>query len=102
MYYAEIENGKVKQVLVIDDSWPEAQAQDFLSGISLNLWVKTDITGSIGGKYAGIGDEFHPELGNLFIRKPFDSWVLDPERKMFLPPWPAPIAIPVGYIYQWS
>lgn len=100
--YAQVRDGKVIQVVVINDSWTETEAQDFLDKVSSqDTWIKTSGDGSIRSKYAGIGDEYHSDL-DAFVAKPLESWVLDRERKIYIPPWPKPIAVPVGYIYHWS
>lgn len=97
--YAEIIDGKVAQVLVVDGS--EAEAVAWLkANVSTNEWLKTEKDGSKRGKFAGVGDEFHADI-DVFIKKPFESWALDKGRKMFLPPIPKPLAILVGYAWQW-
>lgn len=102
-YFAEIENGKVKQVLVLNDSWTEQESLDWLQEkVSSNLWVKTDINGSIRNKYAGIGDEYHSDIDKFISKVPFESWVLDKERGIYLPPIPKPLALVVGYAWKWS
>lgn len=93
--YAEIINNKVNRVLVIDDSWTEEQAQDFLANVSSNLWVKSE-------KKVGKGFEYRPSAkGKILPPKPFKSWKLDSKRGMWIPPIPKPVAVPVGYIYVW-
>jgi hypothetical protein len=50
-HYAEIINGSVARVIVAkDQEWCEKN----LGG----TWVQTSYTGSIRGKYAGIGDTY--------------------------------------------
>lgn len=93
--YAEIIDKEVVRVLVIDDSWTEEQAQEFLANVSSNLWVKTE-------SKAGNGFEYDPEEGSIRRKKPFDSWVYDQERSFWVPPIPRPIAIPVGYMLVWA
>ena len=99
--YAEIIDGQVAQVLVVGGT--EEEAIGWLrANVSENEWVKTAIDGSIRGKYAGKGDEYHPDL-DAFVRKvPFKSWKLDRETKMYLPPIPRPLAVAVGHIWVWS
>lgn len=100
-YYAEIVEGKVKRVLVIDGSTAEVLLWLSLN-VSLNLWVETSLDGSIRNKYAGIGDEFDPDIDKFIRTVPFPSWVLDKERGMYMPPIPRPIAILIGYVWRWS
>lgn len=99
-HYAEIENGIVKQVLVLDDALTEDEVQTFLDIVSVDQWVKTCCEGSIRQKYAGIGDEYHANL-DAFIRKPHKAWVLDAEAKEYVPPKPVPVA-GEGFEYVWS
>lgn len=93
--YAEIKNNKVINVVIIDDTWSEDKAQEFLATISSNLWVKT--TNKVGKAY-----EYHPDIKVIAPRKPFSSWELDVNRGIWLPPVAKPIAIPIGYLIYWS
>ena len=99
-YYAEIENGTVKQVVVIDAVATEVEAQKFLETVSANQWVATCYGGSFRKKYAGIGDEYHADL-DAFIHKPYKAWVLDAVAKEYVPPHLAPVA-DEGFEYVWS
>jgi len=93
--YAEIENGKVIRVVVINDSWTEKRTANFLTGISINTWIKT--TKKVGKTY-----EYHRSTKSFTPKKPFKSWSFDKKSKMYLPPIPRPLAIPVGFIVIWS
>ena len=63
-HFAKIENGVVKQVIVVsnDDAPTEAAGQAFIASIGLaGEWVQTSynnnpVEGASRGKYAGIGD----------------------------------------------
>jgi len=58
-HFAKIENGVVREVIVIgnDNAPTEAAGQAFIASIGLNgEWVQTHYSGASRGKYAGIGD----------------------------------------------
>lgn len=63
-HFARIENGVVTQVIVVrntelDDNGVESETvgQEFIASLGLDgEWVQTSYTGSMRGKYAGIGD----------------------------------------------
>jgi len=65
-HFAKIENGIVREVIVVgnDDAPTEAAGQAFIASIGLNgEWVQTSynnnaIEGASRGKYAGIGDRW--------------------------------------------
>lgn len=72
-HFAQIENGLVKQVIVVsnDDAPTESAGQEFLASLGLvGEWVQTSynnnpIEGASRGKYAGIGDIWN---GKEFIQ----------------------------------
>lgn len=99
-YYAEIENGKVKQVLVINDAWTNEQATKWLkANVSDNEWMETKIDGSVRDRYAGIGYEYHKDLDSFILPKPFESWQLDVQTKEYK----APIEMPKDdKLYRWE
>jgi len=63
-HFAKIENGVVREVIVVgnDDAPTEAAGQAFIASIGLDgEWVQTSynnnaVEGASRGKYAGIGD----------------------------------------------
>lgn len=58
-HFAKIENGVVREVIVVgnDDALTEAAGQAFIAGIGLaGEWIQTSYSGAVRGKYAGIGD----------------------------------------------
>lgn len=100
-YYAEIIDNEVARVLVVDGT--EAEAKLWLAlNVSTNTWIKTTLDGSSRNKYAGVGDEYHSDVDKFVYKVPFESWILDKDRGMYLPPIPKPLAIVVGYIWEWS
>ena len=65
-HYADIENGIVKRVLVVDDAIENAQ--DYLAneiGLGGN-WIKTSYNGNFRKNYAGIGYSYD-EVRDAFI-----------------------------------
>jgi len=58
-HFAKIENGVVREVIVIgnDDAPTEAAGKAFIASIGLaGEWVQTSYSGKTRGNYAGIGD----------------------------------------------
>jgi len=72
-HFAKIENGVVREVIVVgnDDAPTEAAGKAFIASIGLDgEWVMTsynnnDVEGASRGKYAGIGDTWN---GQTFER----------------------------------
>lgn len=93
--YAEIINGEVTNLLVIDDLWTEEQAQEFLTKVSTNQWVKTE-------EKVGLGFEYHTEGKKFTRKKPFNSWILNKKTYEYEPPEPLPKETPKGYYYDWD
>jgi len=68
-HFARIENGRVREVIVVsnDDAPTEAAGQAFIASLGLDgEWVQTSyngnpIEGQDRGRYAGIGDLFDGE-----------------------------------------
>ena len=74
-HFARIENGIVREVLVIanneclDENGDESEAvgQAFIVACGIaGDWVQTSYNGKMRGKYAGIGDRYDAEL-NEFV-----------------------------------
>ena len=96
--FAELsEESRVLRVLVFNGT--EAEGIAHLKATYGGTWVLAGDGDK--GKHAGIGDEYHADI-NIFIKKPFNSWVLDKNLKIYLPPIPKPIALVVGFIWAWS
>lgn len=63
-HFARIEGGLVREVIVVrntelDDNGTESEALglEFIASLGLEgEWVQTSYTGSMRGKYAGVGD----------------------------------------------
>jgi len=79
MYYAELKNGIVQRVIVAD--------QGFInSGVVGDpaTWVETT-----DNNPTGIGYTYDTTLG-FIPPKPYDSWILDEQKKEWTPPVPMP------------
>lgn len=90
-HFAKIENNKVVQVLVIDDS-QEHRGQDFLAN-DLGLggtWVQTSYNNKIRVKFAGIGDTYNAELDRFEPAQPHPSMVWNEETYSWIPSTPSP------------
>ena len=71
-HFAKIENGRVINVLVVDNKH-EANGEAYLNSIGLDgRWIQTSYNGSIRGKFAGIGDIYNEEL-DIFEPRPVST-----------------------------
>jgi hypothetical protein len=106
-HYAEIENGIVTRVLVVDNSI--ADGNKFLSdelGLG-GIWVQTSYN-TIGGKHTQGGTPLNKNYAGIGMTwdgigfaapQPFPSWTLDKETYL----WTAPVAMPTdGKPYNWN
>ena len=98
-HYAEIENGIVKQVVVIDNSWDAVKTGLFLQSLSNNQWIQTSFNSKIRGHFAGIGDRYDSEKDIFIAPKPFDSWILEEKTGSYISPKPMPDD---GNSYKWN
>lgn len=90
-HYAEIKNNRVIRVLVMNDDWSEDQCLQWLAKhVSDNQWLQTSYNGNIRSKYAGVGDEYHADIDAFVGRKPYNSWLLDKDKKCYVAPQPMP------------
>lgn len=100
-HFAKVENGIVTQVIVADQYVID-------SGMFGDGWVQTSYN-THGGKhpndkplrknFASVGYIYDEYLDAFYMRKPFDSWVLNIESCL----WEAPISYPQdGKNYQWD
>lgn len=84
-YFAEIENGIVKRVIVA--------SQEFIDSGKVGdpkNWVETK-KNDPNEKYAGIGDERHEDIKAFVSPKPFESWILDTVKKQYKAPVEMPL-----------
>lgn len=68
-HFANIENGVVTQVVVVDNEH-ETYGEQYLNDLGLaGTWVQTSYNNNFRGKYAAIGDSYDVELDE-FISPP--------------------------------
>jgi hypothetical protein len=104
-HYAQIENGIVVNVIVVNNNELlvdgveiESKGSEFCQSLFGGDWVQTSYNGTIRKQYAGIGYTYN-ETADVFITpKPFPSWSLDSNYD-----WQAPIQRPAdGKFYSWN
>jgi hypothetical protein len=64
-HFAKVENGVVREVIVIgnDDAPTETAGQAFIASLGLDGdWLQTSYNGNMRGRYAGIGYTYDAEL----------------------------------------
>lgn len=99
--YAEIINGVVNQVLVVDGTKEEA-IQWLKDNVSNNEWIHSVVEAQGKKTVATRGGTYNVKLKHFIRKKSFESWVLDEDRLMYIPPIPKPLAVIVGYIWVWK
>jgi hypothetical protein len=107
-HFARIENNKVVQVIVVDNTvlenteFPESEplGQQFIDNIGLpGLWLQTSYNGKFRKNYAGV-DYTYDKVRDAFISpRPYNSWKLKEETLMWEPPIPHPTD---GSLYLWN
>jgi hypothetical protein len=84
-YFAQIENGIVKQVVVVDNNdildeqgnESEVIGANFCTDLLGGTWIQTFVEGGIRKNYAGVGSTYD-DIRNAFIApQPDPSWTLD-------------------------
>jgi hypothetical protein len=71
-HFAKVENGVVREIIVIgnDDAPTEAAGQAFIASIGLDgEWLQTSYNNNFRGRFAGIGYTYNEEL-DQFIEPP--------------------------------
>lgn len=101
-HFAQIENGIVKQVIVVDNSNAETEEQGIAFCKQLlgqdTEWVQTSYNNNIRKRFAGIGYIYDAD-NDVFIRpQPYPSWDVNEDFE-----WQAPVDMPDdGNIYLWD
>lgn len=80
-YFAELNNGIVKRVIV-------AETKEWCEQALGGTWVQTYYD-TPGKNYAGIGFTYHPDVDNFSSPAPFPSWTLQSDLS-----WQPPVAYP--------
>lgn len=103
-HFAQVINGIVQQVLVIE--------QDVINTGAFgdpSQWIQTSYN-TQGGKhllggtplrknFAGVGSIYDPVRDAFYAPKPYPSWVFDEESCLWNPPVPHPTD---GFTYTWD
>lgn len=99
-HFAKVNNGTVEQVIVAE--------QDIIDTLD-GTWVQTSYNTDggvhlLGGtplrkNYATIGGVYDSVRDAFYEPQPFDSWVLDEESCIWIPPTPRPDD---GLLYEWD
>lgn len=93
-HFAEIDQaGTVLRVIVADQAFINSGAVGDPAH-----WVQTSYTGSIRGRFAGVGYSFDADRDAFIPPRPFASWVLD-EATL---DWVAPIERPDAGVWHWD
>ena len=99
-HFARIEDGKVTQVIVVNNEtlgyldFPESEqiGQDFILSIGIDgNWKQTSYNGNFRANYAGTGYSYDEEKDVFIPIQPFKSWLLNEEDYQWYPPTPMPI-----------
>jgi len=83
---------------VISDNGIESEQKgiDFLTDLyGHNKWKQTSYNGSFRTRYAGIGYIYNEDLDSFIPPKPYPSWILNTETKV----WESPVSIPEDHGY---
>jgi hypothetical protein len=63
---------------------------------------RTSYNGNIRKNYAGIGMLYDSARDVFMFPKPFESWILDEEKCIWMPPVPYPVDTSDEDIYKWD
>ena len=104
-HFAEILDGIVQRVivvnnndLVVDGKESEAKGIEFCKNLFGGEWIQTSYSGSIRGRFAGIGYEYLKNADVFIAPQPFNSWKLNSSYE-----WQAPKPYPSdGSRYHWN
>jgi hypothetical protein len=98
-HFAKIENGKVTNVVVVDNEH-ETYGQLYLNQLGLEGdWVQTSYNANVRVKYAAIGDTYSLEKDRFEPSKKYASWIWNEELHRYQPPTPYPED---GKFYDWD
>lgn len=74
----------------------EQKGIDFLTDLyGHNKWKQTSYNGSFRTRYAGIGYIYNEDLDSFIPPKPYPSWILNTETKV----WESPVPMPEDHGY---
>ena len=91
-HFAQILNGIVQRVIVVNNAEliqngeeSEAKGIEFCKNLFGGEWIQTSYSGSIRGRFAGIGYKYLEDADVFISPKPFESWSLNSSYE-----WEAP------------
>jgi hypothetical protein len=102
-HFAKVENGIVTQVIVAEQSFIDKGVVG-----DPKSWIQTSYNTHAGRhpqgrplrkNYAGIGYSYDPVRDAFIPPKPYESWLLDEETCLWIPPMPMPTD---GKDYTWD
>ena len=109
-YFAELDfDNVVKQIVVVNDDvigenvFPESEkiGQDFLKSLygQHTVWKQTSPNGEYRKGYAHMSGIYNPTLDVFLEKKPYNSWILNPQSLQ----WEAPLPMPnEDHSYEWD
>ena len=106
-HFAQIENGVVTQVIVVDNKdcsdangvEKEYIGAAFCERLFGGEWKQTSYNGNMRKNYAGIGYSYNADIDAFVPPKPYASWLLNETTAQ----WEAPVAMPTdGAMYLWN
>jgi hypothetical protein len=99
--FAQIENGTVVNVIVVDNNELlvdgveiESKGAEFCHDLFGGTWVQTSYNHNIRKQYAGIGYTYDDDADEFVAPQPYASWSLDSNND-----WQAPTPKPDGLFY---
>lgn len=95
------ENNVVKNIIVISNNdidnlpFPESEPHGielckFYSNNPNSIWKQTSRNNNFRVRYAIIGGTYDPIKDAFIPKQPFNSWILDPNTLVWVPPIPYP------------
>ena len=98
-HFAKIVNGKVVEVLVVDNEH-ESYGEKYLNDLGLDgKWVQTSYNSNFGKKFATPGDDYLEGSQSFKSPSPYASWTFNEEKWE----WEAPVSRPTGpEVYNWD
>ena len=96
-YFAQIDNGKVVQVISADQTFVDTQEGFWLQtsyntrgGIHYDINGQVDSGHALRANYAGIGDTYDQANDVFYAPKPYPSWTISAPTWIWQPPTPHP------------
>lgn len=104
-HFAEILNEIVQRVIVVNNAEllengkeSEAKGIKFCENLFGGEWIQTSYSGSIRGRFAGVGYKYLKDADVFIAPQPFTSWKLNSSYE-----WQAPLPYPSdGSRYYWN